>query len=116
MNSTDIRQKAKWELETGRFLDFDETIEEYALEDEKHELLMSVPVRIQREYQTHAFTEQQVRKAADIIINGYDDYNEEIQLFAAYQGLRPMDAEDYFRLAADRLGITEAQLKGEEEL
>lgn len=112
----DIREKAKWELETGRFLDFDETIEDYGLEDEKHELLMSVPVRVQRDYQTHAFTEKQIRKAADIIINGYDNYDEEIQLFAAYEGMRIIDAEDYFELAADRLGITEAQLKGEEEI
>lgn len=113
---TDIREKAKWELETGRFLDFDETIEDYALEDEKHELLMSVPVRIQREYQTHAFTEQQVRAAADTIIAGYDEYTEALEEFAAYKGIRYMDAEDYFKQAADRLGISDKQLKGEEEI
>ena len=111
-----IREKAKWELETGRFLDFDETIEDYGLEDEKHELLMSVPVRIQREYQTHELTERQVRAAADTIIAGYDDYTEAVEEFAAYAGIRYMDAEDYFKQAAERLGITDAQLKGEEEI
>ena len=113
---TNIREKAKWELETGRFLDFDETIEDYGLEDEKHEFLMSVPVRVQRDYQTHEFTERQVRDAADTIIAGYDDYTEALEEFAAYKGIRYMDAEDYFKQAADRLGITEAQLKGEEEI
>lgn len=113
---TDIREKAKWELETGRFLDFDETIEDYALEDEKHELLMSVPVRIQRDYQTHALTERQIRAAADTIISGYDNYDEAIEEFAAYAGIRYMDAEDYFKQAADRLGISDKQLKGEEEI
>ena len=113
---TNIREKAKTYLHQELYFDFDEIIEDYDLQDEKREFLDGAPERIQMNYRNHEYRESMIRKAADEIMSGYDDYYDEIREFAYYSNIRGIDAEDYFEIAADRLGLSEAQLKGEEEI
>lgn len=99
-------------LKKGDFEKADSLIDEYGLEDEREEFIEGQRPLVRSDYYKHRKQAELTEKARDQIVNGYDDYDEAVRNFAEENNIRVIDAEDYFELAGNKLGIKQERVSG----